>query len=76
VLALGAWLNLRGGSLLILSLYNFVICVVAAVLYIAVNKFEPSSRLASALKIAIVAVAVAAILGHLIDGFPNILLRR
>ena len=53
------------GSLLILSLYNFIICVVAAALYVVVNELEPNRRLASALRIVIVAVAVAAILGHL-----------
>ena len=47
-------------SLLILSLYNFTICVVAAALYVVVNELEPNRRLASALRIVIVAVAVAA----------------
>jgi hypothetical protein len=50
---------------LALSLFNIVICVVAAALYVVVNEFEPNRRLASALKVVIVAVAVAAILGHL-----------
>jgi hypothetical protein len=50
---------------LILSLYNLIICVVAATLYVVVNELEPNRRLASALRIVIVAVAVAAILGHL-----------
>ena len=53
------------GSLLILSLYNFIICVVAAALYVMVNELEPNRRLASAIRIVIVAAAVAAILGHL-----------
>jgi hypothetical protein len=53
------------GSLLILGLYNFVVCLVAAVLFVVVNNLEPNRRLASALKIAIVAVAVAAILAQL-----------
>jgi hypothetical protein len=50
---------------LVLSLYNIVICLVAAALYVVVNELEPNRRLASALRIVIVAVAVAAILGHL-----------
>jgi chromate transport protein ChrA len=50
---------------LVLSLSNIVICLVAAALYVAVNELEPNRRLASALRIVIVAVAVAAILGHL-----------
>ena len=41
---------------LVLSLSNIVICLVAAALYVAVNELEPNR---------IVAVAVAAILGHL-----------
>jgi chromate transport protein ChrA len=49
---------------LVLSLSNIVICLVAAVLYMAVNEFEPNRRLASALRIVIVAVAVAAIFRH------------
>jgi hypothetical protein len=39
--------------------------LVAAVLYAAVEAYEPNRRLASSLKRVIVAVAVAAILGHL-----------
>jgi len=50
---------------LVLSLSNIVICSVAALLYVAVNEFKPNRRLASAVKVVIVAVAVAAILGHL-----------
>jgi hypothetical protein len=63
----GGLLNIHEESdcLLILSLYNLIICSVAAVLYVVVNEFEPNRRLASALKLVIVAVAVAAILGHL-----------
>ena len=53
------------GNLSTLSLYNLVICVVAAVLYVAVNKHEPSRRIASALKVLIVTLAVAAIVRHL-----------
>jgi hypothetical protein len=36
------------------------------VLYAVVNRLEPNRRIASALKIAIIAVAVAAILDHLV----------
>jgi hypothetical protein len=50
---------------LVLSLSNIVICLVAAVLYVAVNEFEPNRRLASALRIAIVAVGVGAIFSNL-----------
>ena len=53
------------GNLSTLSLYNVVICAVAAVLYVAVNKHEPSRRIASALKVLIVTLAVAAIVRHL-----------
>jgi hypothetical protein len=52
-------------ALLILSLYNILICLVAAVLYVAVNNLEPNRRHAFALKVAIIALAVAAILSHL-----------
>jgi hypothetical protein len=51
--------------MLILSLYNLIICLVAAALYVAVNKIEPNRRAATALKLAIVILAVAAILAHL-----------
>jgi hypothetical protein len=54
-----------GGSLLILSLYGFIICLVAAVLYVAVNNLEPNRRYASALKIVIITLAVVAFLAHL-----------
>jgi hypothetical protein len=47
-------------SLLILSVYNLIICSVAAVLYVTVDGLEPNRRLASALKVVVVAVAVAA----------------
>ena len=50
---------------LVISLSNIVICSVAAVLYVAVNEFEPNRRLASALRIVVVAAAVAAIFRHL-----------
>jgi hypothetical protein len=52
--------------MLILSLYSFIICLVAAVLYVAVNKIEPNNRVASALKFLIITLAVGAILAHLI----------
>jgi hypothetical protein len=51
-------------SMPILSLYSIVICVVAAVLYVAINEHEPDRRLAFALKIFIVIVVVAAIVRH------------
>jgi hypothetical protein len=51
--------------LFLVSVYTVVICVVAAVLLLAVNRLEPNRRVASGLKIAIVAVAVAAILAYL-----------
>ena len=35
---------------LVLFFSNIVICLVAVVLYVAVNEFEPNRRLASALK--------------------------
>jgi hypothetical protein len=54
-----------GGSLLILSLYTIIICLVAAVLYVAVNNLEPNRRYASALKILIITLAVVAFLAHL-----------
>jgi hypothetical protein len=50
---------------LILSLYNILICIVAAVLYAAVSKIEPNRRYAVALKVLIIGMAVAAILAHL-----------
>jgi hypothetical protein len=49
----------------VLPFYSLAICVVAAVLYVAVNEHEPSRRVASALKFLIVILAVAAIVGHL-----------
>ena len=54
-----------GCSLLILSLYNILICLVAAMLYMAVNKLEPNPRDVAGLKILIIGVAGAAILAHL-----------
>jgi hypothetical protein len=50
---------------LILSLYNILICLVAAMLYAAVNKLEANPRDAAGLKILIIGVAGAAILAHL-----------
>jgi len=50
---------------MLLGLYIVIVCLVAAVLYAVVDAHEPNRRLASALKRTIVAVAVAAILGHL-----------
>jgi hypothetical protein len=49
----------------ILSLYNILICSVAAMLYVAVNKLESNPRDAAGLKILIIGVAGAAILAHL-----------
>jgi hypothetical protein len=54
------------GSLLILGLYSFIICLVAAVLYVAVNNLEPNRRHAFVLKVLIVILAGAAILTHLV----------
>jgi hypothetical protein len=59
--------RLRSGSLLILSLYNILIFLVAAVLYVAVNKLEPNHRHASALKTMIIALAIVAVLAHLMQ---------
>ncbi len=47
-------------------IYVFVICVVAAVLFLAVNKTEPNRRYALVLKLLIVFVSAAAIAGRLI----------
>jgi len=60
--------TLRGAGislLMVFGLYVLIICLVAAVLYAAVEAYDPNRRLASSLKRVIVAVAVAAILGHL-----------
>jgi hypothetical protein len=48
-----------------LSLYGLIVCLVAAVLYVAVNNLEPDRRYASALKILIITLAVVAFLAHL-----------
>jgi hypothetical protein len=39
-------------------IYVFGICVVAAILFVAVNEIEPDRRLASALRLVIVAVVI------------------
>jgi branched-subunit amino acid ABC-type transport system permease component len=51
--------------LTVFSLYIILICLVAAVLYVAVNKLEPNRHYASVIKLLIVAVAVAAIFNQL-----------
>jgi hypothetical protein len=51
---------------LILGLYILIICLLAAVLYVAVNHLEPDRREATALKILIIGLAGVAILAHLI----------
>lgn len=48
----------------ILSLYSFIIGLVAAVLYAAVNKVEPNPRDATSLSLLIIGLAGAAILAH------------
>jgi hypothetical protein len=45
--------------------YIFSMCVVAAILFVAVDKFEPNRRYALVLKLLIVFVSVAAIAGRL-----------
>ena len=52
-------------EVLILILYSFIICLVAAVLYVAVNNLESNRRYASALKILIITLAVVVLLAHL-----------
>ena len=51
--------------MLILSLYNLIVCLVAAVLVVAVNNLEPNSREATTLKLLTIGQAGAAILAHL-----------
>ena len=51
--------------MLVVNLYNLVIRSVAAVLYVGVDKVETNRRDATVLKLAIVALAIAAILAHL-----------
>jgi hypothetical protein len=60
-----------GCSLLILSLYNILICLVAAMLYAAVNKLEANPRDAAALKILIIASRVPSDLTIFIINFPR-----
>ena len=47
--------------MLILSLYNLIICVVAAILFVSVDEIEPNPRLALTLKFLIIFVSVVAI---------------
>jgi hypothetical protein len=46
-------------------IYTFGISVVAGILFVAVNEFEPDRLLALALKFVIVFVSVAAVAGRL-----------
>jgi hypothetical protein len=57
--------DFESGSLLILGLYIFIICLVAAMLYVAVNNLEPNRREATALKLLIIGLAGTAIFAHL-----------
>jgi uncharacterized membrane protein len=45
--------------------YSFTICVVAAVLFLIVDEFEPDRRYANVLKLLILAVGAAAIVSRL-----------
>ena len=47
-------------------IYVLSICVVAAMLFVAVNEIEPNRRYASVLKFLIVFVSVAAVAGKLL----------
>jgi len=51
--------------MLIRGLYSFIICLVAAMLYVAVNDIEPNRRHATALKALIIVLAVLAIVSRL-----------
>jgi hypothetical protein len=51
--------------MLILCFYSLIICLVAAVLYVAINNLEPNPRAVTALKLLIIGLAGAAILAHL-----------
>jgi hypothetical protein len=62
-LALAPLPKKRGEMLAVI--YIFSISVAAAVLFVAVNKFEPDRLLALALKFVIVFVSVAAVTGKL-----------
>jgi hypothetical protein len=44
-----------------------MICLVATVLYVAVNNIEPNRRHATALKLLVVVLAVVPILAHLTE---------
>ena len=46
--------------------YAIGICIVAAMLFVAINKLEPDRRLAFALMVVIVVAAGVAIVNHLI----------
>jgi hypothetical protein len=50
--------------MLTLSLYSLIICLVAAVLVVAVNKLEPNRREATTVKLLIIGLAGAAIIAH------------
>ena len=56
---------LRGGKEMLAVIYTFGISVVAGILFVAVNEFEPDRLLALALKFVIVFVSVAAVAGKL-----------
>lgn len=51
--------------MLILGLYIFIIYLVAAALFVAVNNLEPNRREADTLKLLIIGLAGAAVLSHL-----------
>jgi hypothetical protein len=55
----------RGGKGMLAAIYVLSICVVAAMLFAAVNAIEPNRRLALAFKFLIVFVSVGAITGRL-----------
>ena len=54
-----------GGKEMLAVIYTFGISVVAGILFVAVNEFEPDRLLALALKFVIVFVGVAAVAGRL-----------
>jgi hypothetical protein len=55
----------EGGKEMLAVIYTFGISVVAGILFVAVNEFEPDRLLALALKFVIVFVGVAAVAGRL-----------
>ena len=57
--------SLRGGRKCLNACTSFGISVVAGILFVAVNEFEPDRRLALTLKFLILAVSVAATAGRL-----------